>query len=627
MKKSSKCRKRHVPPGPCGVWFRAQQHSNKQAVGAQHHAQGLGGSGVYGAAGAGMSQPPPAAVCDKHGQVVVNADMGSYSPAWSSMQQDLDILTPYLPAWVDSSSPKKCYEFYRRHYPPKYVLLWEILDGAHDFTIQDPSRLLVLVTEVESHIHHNIWTVKLQDETGARVRAWMEPRYVQQQMQQQHPEHSSSTIRPGMVWMLRKVTMIVVSNPNDDDEKIERMLLISGKQIEKFWSPDNNGNGNGNGNNTNSSSNNADSPESQRRYLRWMEKRKALTAGFSGNRDEANTHEPVHGHQQHESDSGGYESDGYQHLNDARDSANDRAGVVADERQQKNTDIQDVTEPGPHNVSSSSQRSMETNTDASSLLITQRSVQIPSQRGASGHHKSESSQNDTDTFCDASNPHPPAARPPRHVGQMTQQRKRRRADPRVPGVASRPHSSELSQATTTKSSQVVSNGKGTHGGRKHNEDEISTTGEGATPGWKQPKQQISATDRPPRRGEGGDGAKPRTDPQQMARDESRQSSSNQIRKSPTRRQQEEPRYAIWDLYDTALLETLQEDDASGNGNAGRKVDTPNVAGTNDAAGDRLPEKQHDCDQPENTTSVFNVTNFLCVDVAIFNDEEGPDNTR
>ena len=248
MKKASNHRKRHFPPGPCGIWFQTQQQLSSSKKGNDPtEDQNL------------PSQPDANTPSDKV------EDM-SFSPAWSSMQQALNIVTPYLPTWQTDS--KQRFEVLRPHVPSQYVLLWEILQGKHDFTVDDPNRLLVLVHSVESHIHHNIWTVELKDETGVTIRAWMEPKYVQEQILSQHQEQS--TIRPGVVWMLRKVGMIVVQD--EEQEKVERMLLISGKQIERIWTPE-------------EASQKEGDAVSQKEFLDFMEKRKAIASTGSEEQD------------------------------------------------------------------------------------------------------------------------------------------------------------------------------------------------------------------------------------------------------------------------------------------------------------------------------------------------------
>jgi hypothetical protein len=209
------------------------------------------------------------------------------------MQQSLNLVTPYLPI---RNSPKQRYKLLRPHVPSNFVLLWELLQGEHDFSIQDPHRLLVLVHSVESHIHHNLWTVELQDETGLTIRAWMEPKYVQEQILQE--QHDTSTIRPGVVWMLRQVGMIVSSG--EHDETLERMLLISGQQIEKIWTPEQA---------KQLQQHHQDSPQSQREFLDWMEKRKAIPL-LDAEEEEEETSSRSSSHPEHQQE----EQDDYHEL-------------------------------------------------------------------------------------------------------------------------------------------------------------------------------------------------------------------------------------------------------------------------------------------------------------------------
>jgi hypothetical protein len=255
MKKATNQRKRHVPPGPCGIWFQTQQQLSKNTGGAalseDRHRNNSTSANT-------SSHPWP----DAHAVGKASPDDMSFSPAWTCMQQELQIITPYLPP---TFTPQQRYQQLRPHMPRQNVLLWEIAKGDHDFVVHE--CLLVLVHSVESHIHHNIWTVELQDETGVTLRAWMEPKFVQDQLQQ---PQESSPIRPGVVWMLRKVGMIIV--PHEPEERLERMLLISGAEIQKVWTPE-------------QAKQQDSSPQSQRRFLDWMEKRKALPSALQEEED------------------------------------------------------------------------------------------------------------------------------------------------------------------------------------------------------------------------------------------------------------------------------------------------------------------------------------------------------
>ena len=162
--------------------------------------------------------------------------------AWKEMQNDLNISTPFLPPTWPIRDPKSRHDIVRSNIPSKYITLWEIIRGDYDMKIEDPNkRLLVLVHSVESSIHHNIWTVDLRDDTGASIRAWMEPKFIQEQIQQSNDE--TSAIRPGVVWMLRNVSMIVVasntrsSSSSSSDDRLKRMLLVSGDNIVRIWRP------------------------------------------------------------------------------------------------------------------------------------------------------------------------------------------------------------------------------------------------------------------------------------------------------------------------------------------------------------------------------------------------------
>ena len=256
MKKASSHRKRHIPPGPVGIWFQSHQQlkSNKQrnSDGATLNDDG--------------NQKHQHSTQDSFGSDKQTVNNLSFSPVWTSVQQSLQIITPYLPTW--NNDPAQRYKWLRPHLPSVYILLWEIRRGDYDFYTPDNSRLLVLVHSIESHNLHNIWTVELQDETGLTIRAWIEPRYVQEQMQQQQ---ETSTIRPGVIWMLSGIGMMV--EPNEHEENLERLLLIGGKNIIKVWTPE--------------EAKQNDSRQSQTEFLQWMEQRKAISNGISEMNEDA----------------------------------------------------------------------------------------------------------------------------------------------------------------------------------------------------------------------------------------------------------------------------------------------------------------------------------------------------
>ena len=217
MNKSRSHRKRHVPPGPVGVWFRTQQQqlqSNKDGNDKNsNHSQ---------------RSPSEASQCksrlsDKSNSKKRTTD-NSFSPVWSNVQDSLHLATPYLSSW--NGDPKQKYDELRPHLPPHFLLLKEIMFGDYDFAIPPNFRLLLLVNSIESHNLHSICTVELHDETGLSVRAWVEPRFVQEQMQKQQED---SVIRTGVVWMLKEVGVMV--QMNEDDEEVERILLIGGASL------------------------------------------------------------------------------------------------------------------------------------------------------------------------------------------------------------------------------------------------------------------------------------------------------------------------------------------------------------------------------------------------------------
>jgi hypothetical protein len=260
MGKKPKHRVRHVPPGPCGIWFQAVQAKKKQ----RRHSTGTTTSNHLGqpssaAAAVGQTSPSAAAEISIFGYELTqqpaysqdgkspdkNNKLEDTPSAWQAMQTETNVLTPYNPTpWTTVLDPEDRYQVVRSNIPDHYVTLWEILRGDVDMKMAPHQRLRVLVHAVEMSNHHNIWTVDLRDDTGASMRAWMEPRFIQEQLQSSMmDEDEMNMIRPGLVWMLKDVSMMIVhssltgSSSKMSEERLERMLLISGQHIEKIWYP------------------------------------------------------------------------------------------------------------------------------------------------------------------------------------------------------------------------------------------------------------------------------------------------------------------------------------------------------------------------------------------------------
>jgi hypothetical protein len=258
MKKASGHRKRHLPPGPCGIWFEAKQRRNASKRNNSNNNNNNHQNNFA------RRQEDPDKYLPQYTQIFSstqnqdksterddnkNNSNNTVHSAWKEMQNDLNISTPFLPPTWPVPDPTSRHDIVRSNLPSKYVTLWEILRGDYDMKIEDPNKLLlVLVHSVESSIHHNIWTVDLRDDTGASIRAWMEPKFIQGQIQQSSFDDETSSIRPGVVWMLRNVSMIVVSNntratsSSSSDERLKRMLLVSGDNIVRIWRPGGNKN-------------------------------------------------------------------------------------------------------------------------------------------------------------------------------------------------------------------------------------------------------------------------------------------------------------------------------------------------------------------------------------------------
>ena len=263
--KAANHRKRHVPPGPCGIWFQAQvqlsiQNSHERDNPFTTNKSGSGSRRKSSSSQQECSMRGPGNSQDDQSQRSLVIDDMSFSLAWTAAQQELNLVTPYLPPTL--SSPADRHRLLRPHIPSEYALLFELQRGDHESFLEASSiskTILAMVVNVESHIHHNIWTVELKDETSS-IKAWMEPTLVQQQLRQ-----TNTIIRPGVVWKLDRVGMIFV---REEEERIERMLLLRGSAIQQVWTPEQVTQNHG-----------EDTPEQQKAFLDWLERRKALPLG------------------------------------------------------------------------------------------------------------------------------------------------------------------------------------------------------------------------------------------------------------------------------------------------------------------------------------------------------------
>jgi hypothetical protein len=312
MKKATKHRKRHTIPGPAGVLWSSSNPDEKS-----NHVRGGGGEEDE-----GLTQQPLFSnnrngdnsndndnkykrTKNNHGH---HHDISPH--AWSTMQQSLEIVTPYLPSHTQGDI-KRRYELLRPHLPSNCVLLSEILRGNHDVKMTNNSNddlfLCVWVESIdETNSHHGVFTVELRDETGAKIRAWIEPKFVKAELQKgaaqnddknnEKSKSSMGVVRTGVVWMLRNVSMIVFKNNNNNSNNINnsnsnnnnnsnnsnnnigrsslsssitRMLVVSENNIKEVWTPEQHMA-------QTQLNEEDDSPEAQRKYLDWMEKRKAL---------------------------------------------------------------------------------------------------------------------------------------------------------------------------------------------------------------------------------------------------------------------------------------------------------------------------------------------------------------
>ena len=288
--KSKTRRKRHIPPGPAGVWYQAKQHiaagntrskATTSATNDDDNNDNDDDDALYNSTDKhassrrrypGNHEPLPAPDVTIH-------------PAWMLMQLQLPrLLTPYLPPYATTAQR---YASLRPVVPNEYIFLPELLPDDTPLTAlsptktfddeQDSPKLVVLVHAVHSHASCD-WTAELHDETGTAILAWIAPSLVMKE------RDTPDKVRAGVVWCLQGLSILPTmtnttgSNRGNTSSSgtnlIEsKCLLVQEASIIQYWV--------------------APKEVSPRVYLDWMQKRHALPTSFlsssvlnSGNEDD-----------------------------------------------------------------------------------------------------------------------------------------------------------------------------------------------------------------------------------------------------------------------------------------------------------------------------------------------------
>ena len=216
-KRAKHRRKRHVPPGPAGLWYQSQLHRSgprNTTTASQKHGNGNGNDNEEEEAAADVSS----------------------CPAWMCMQLSSNLLTPYLPPYYTA---KKRYTVLRTLIPDEYTFLEEIHRPDHDLTIS--KKLIVLVHAIQCHSYCD-WTVELRDECGSHIKAWCSPSFVKEEQDQ------PNFLRPGVVWCLQHLTIM----PSFEGEL---WLLLNRQSFQSMWAAE---------------------TVSDKAYLEWMGKREQI---------------------------------------------------------------------------------------------------------------------------------------------------------------------------------------------------------------------------------------------------------------------------------------------------------------------------------------------------------------
>lgn len=257
-KRAKHHRRRHVPVGPAGFWFQSQaaEQDKKSSNKRRRISSNLTEEET------GLEFAIPKTTSNTASNNTVNVVV-QYASAWMAMQCDLNITTPMLSAFLSSSERLAAL---RPQWPAEYALLPELLEPDRTAWKLLSQRLLVLVHAVDAVI--DVWMADLTDETGVHISAWLEPDLVRE-------KNVQDLIRPGRVWLLSNVTMVLKANT---EGTLERMLLIGRRNIERVWSEP--------------TTETTSTVVTDQEYIQWMERRCALTQQQQSQSDTCRTQSP-----------------------------------------------------------------------------------------------------------------------------------------------------------------------------------------------------------------------------------------------------------------------------------------------------------------------------------------------
>ncbi|CAB9498306.1 expressed unknown protein [Seminavis robusta] len=233
-RKAPKRRKRHPPPGPAGAWFQSNNNSNNNKTNKPHQAQTIEEEDD-----AAPLQHRPSNEEEEESSKSRAVAVATY-PAWTAMQCDCQWMVPDVTTSMVMATRYHCQ---RPHMDSDYVLLPQILCDAALWKLPEGKKLIVLVQSVACH-HDDIWTVELQDDTGASIRAWIAPGFAQSEKRHgaDHLVVSAQQryIRPGYVWCIQDASLMLQDGllPGEEEHNNNnRMLLIRQEHVTKVWTP------------------------------------------------------------------------------------------------------------------------------------------------------------------------------------------------------------------------------------------------------------------------------------------------------------------------------------------------------------------------------------------------------
>ena len=163
-RKAKRCRKKHPPVGPAGIWFLSRSKNAGKIHNRNHNPNASSAHNNHPFDGtespsSSHDDPDLSLSPTSHSTSLTSSSSSSVgaNPAWTAMQCTLQWFTPDLPLSLNLTSVQR-YRRLRPHVPPHYTLLPEIAQQNTSWKLPAGQKLVVLVVSVSCH-HDDIWYV------------------------------------------------------------------------------------------------------------------------------------------------------------------------------------------------------------------------------------------------------------------------------------------------------------------------------------------------------------------------------------------------------------------------------------------------------------------------------------